>query len=401
MRHYSGAAFLRNSVIGISRKSRRDSWRNSLRHRDVQVQVMSPLTKTNTWKIRHRPNRAKRRSSERAVHFAGERQVVYYNHSSRILDASGNFRTVNSTLPAGRVITMGAKRFVVRQMDRHVLFRDSDRLPSEDVFYLPDATIDQFAILFGRRPSGRCIMHVPRCMGPNHCIYLFFDSDGTGFALHPNSYIDRNKYAWKIRYEPIDFNWSDIPAAPPDLLSTRGYLLRPLCEILFEERINPLLRNPYPYQNIVQDIPSSWQSGSERELRLLVQAICFTEPGLFDAPETVTVVFRATTPYKRGCFLRAKKIGYYRAASPRLMSLCELAFRLNECAGMEWIEHRGAPCNLQKSTTNVQVEVEPPTGSDREEAHHTLALWLDNTLHNPKKRARYNLPPRSQTRDPA
>src|SRR5262245_59746668 len=84
-----------------------------------------------------------------------------------------------------------------------------------------------------------------------------------------------------------------------------------------------------------EEIPLTWLSGSEQELRRLTHAICCTAPSLVSIPASVTVLYRAAIPGKRGGVLSIANechCGDIR----RARSLCELAFRLNPFTGLVW-----------------------------------------------------------------
>jgi len=154
-------------------------------------------------------------------------------------------------------------------------------------------------------------------------------------------------------------------------------------------------------------VPMTWQFGSEEELRLLTRAICHTEPNLFAGRRSVMVYYRAATDLKRGGFLfiirgddRYDPQGCvnFHHITRRLTSLCELAFRLNSCAGTRWSEHWGRSSDgmeMQIEALRFQVTVEPPSAHDKAEALLTLEEWLDDKLHDPKKRALAGISSRS------
>jgi hypothetical protein len=150
-------------------------------------------------------------------------------------------------------------------------------------------------------------------------------------------------------------------------------------------------------------LPLSWQSGSEQDLRRLARAICHTEPDLFTTQEPVTAVFQAATENQRGGFLYVSLQephsycwGIYssrRHTSDRLASLCDLAFRLNPSRGTHWTGLPSDRAGMQREPIRILVSVEPPSAHDRAEALLTLLDWLDDRLHNPKKRVRAGLSP--------
>src|SRR5205085_3363500 len=116
------------------------------------------------------------------------------------------------------------------------------------------------------------------------------------------------------------------------------------------------------------------------DLQRLARAIGQTEPGLFETQKPVTIVFRASTPHKRGGFQyveREDDDDFERLTSRRLMCLGDLAFRLNACTGMKWIDRTGVRNNVQKQVERVRVVVEPPTAHEKAEAFLMLVDWLD------------------------
>lgn len=137
-----------------------------------------------------------------------------------------------------------------------------------------------------------------------------------------------------------------------------------------------------------RDLPLGWQCGSEEELRTLTRAICLTDPVLFNAKDTFTVVYRAATEEKRGGFLYVERKGAYsleRYISPRLTVLCELAYRLNAFRGMRWIECPGKSGALQKQAIRIRVSLQPPSAHEKADALLTLMDWLEGRLRSPHK----------------
>ena len=271
------------------------------------------------------------RSHQPALYFAGggldERQMFYYHldcpYSVQYVDGQVRDRLGRREYFVVETVERGGHCYTARQMDGHLLFRRLESPPAEDALYLADTDFTEFREAYSLRTPGRCLMHVPRCMEQSpdtslffgsvpsckevgHCIYLFFNCNGTGFGLHLDARQDKYKRHWVIKYERVDFWWNDVQSVS-DILSVPVGELRELCETLFEERINPYLRAPYTYPENREEIPLAWVSGSEQELRSLVRAICLTEPGLCDAQQPITAVFRATTQAKRGGLLRLER----------------------------------------------------------------------------------------------
>lgn len=160
----------------------------------------------------------------------------------------------------------------------------------------------------------------------------------------------------------------------------------------------------HPSRAARQPIPLHWDGGSEEELHRLVRAICHTEPDLFALQGAVQISFRANTEDKRGGFryiLRGdpdyNANGYFSGhyISRRVASLCEFAFRLNPCIGTRWSPHWGRPeagIDLQIEAICFQFTVEAPSAHDKAEGLLTLIEWLDDKLHDPKKRDRAGIP---------
>ena len=344
------------------------------------------------------------------LYFAGdgldEQQMRHCKATApyRVIEVDGREQAISQSqkYPVVEAIKVGEQSFVVRQLDRHTLFRDLHSPAEEDALFLWNTTLEGFAETYPHRTPGRCIMYVPRCMNEGDCIYLFFERNGTGFALLPNVNRDTNWVSRVIKHERVDFQWDDLTDAPDEIFEVPVAKMRLLCETLFELRINPHLHEPYLYREKMQGIPLSWESGSEEEFRWLARAICLTEPDMFNGQEPVTLVYRTTTPYKRGGFRyveRKELQGAYsvdgRFTSRRLMSLCDLAFRLNPCIGMEWIDCPEARGNIRKSAIRIQITVTPPSAHEKAEAYLTLMDWLDDKLYDTEKRARFGLPSRS------
>ncbi len=359
-----------------------------------------------------------------------ERKMFYYKVSCPYqviyVDGTGMEVTSHRNYPVVAKVELDGGSYVTRQMDRYLLFRDLNTPVAEDALFLPATTSAEFAQVLKKSRAGRCIMHVSPCMAPGqgispffaytpdcaeqgHCVYLFFEREGTGFALHLDARFGRwwprlksdatVTEFWQIRHERVEFRWDDLLSVTPDVLSAPVSELRGLCEELFKTRINPKLHAPYTYPEDRQEIPLAWETGSEQELRTLTRAICHTEPDLFTDQQPVTAVYRATTPHRRGGFLFLERKGGYgqnnqHIVNARLVALCELTFRLNPFVGYRWMEHYGPRGNKKRAAERVRVIVEPPSAHDKAEALLTLVDWLDAKLYNTEKRAKFGLPPR-------
>lgn len=355
----------------------------------TRVDTTSSLLKPSPAKPPRRP----------VLYFAGngidERKMDYY---VRYWEGRTRHGFANQKSPPTEEIDIGSQQFLVRPMDGHLLIRSKNHPPAQDTLFLSNTPLEHFAEVYSHRTPGRCIMYVAACMNQGHCIYLFFERDGTGFALLPELRHNSGPIRLVLRHERVDFRWDDIDETSTEFFTAPVSQVRRLCETIFEERVNPHLHLPYLYREKLKDIPLSWQSGSEKELRELAQAICLTEPGLFEGVDSVTLVFRSTTPYKRGGFRYVER-DYERYTSRRLMSLCDLAFRLNPFTAMEWIERPGVRSNIQKAAKHVAVIVHPPSSHEKVEAFLTLTDWLEDTLHDLEKRALFGLPPHSARDD--
>lgn len=292
------------------------------------------------------------------------------------------------------------RRFAVRKMDGHLIYRERDGWAAEDAFALLDTQLGDFVEAYRRGNPGRCVLHRPRCMGTDEAVYLFFRADGGGMSLLPHMARDRGETSYVVRYERVDFAWDDLPDAVEDIISAPVDALRDLCEEVFEFRVNPMLREPFIYRIPPREMqiamPMAWIDGSEEDLRRLTRAICQTEPGLFDRPFSVTVVYRGTTPEKRGgyrcvlCALRSEN----RYTSRRMVSLCDLAYRLNAFGLPEKEVPPGPHYLIERRVARLEIEVNPPSPDETADASRVLADWLDGTLHRADKRARFSLPPR-------
>src|SRR5579871_4942500 len=147
------------------------------------------------------------------LYFAGggldERKMVYYNLQGayQVVDSDGQTHVVRNRgeYPVMQTARVGGRNFVLRQIDRHVLFRNLQKPLAEDALFLLNTSLAEFAEAYQSREAGRCIMHVPRCMKEGHCAYMFFLSDGEGFALHPRLEIRTQPAQWAIEYERVDF----------------------------------------------------------------------------------------------------------------------------------------------------------------------------------------------------
>ena len=242
-------------------------------------------------------------------------------------------------------------------------------------------------ILFGER--GRCIGFISRRMGKGRCLYLSFDTEGSGFALHLDFPNGNEATTRAIRHERVDFRWDDFHTMTYDLLWAPVEQLEDFCEEFVEARVHSQLREVDPLR---ASIPLGWQSGCRNAFEQLVRAIFLTEPDLFNEQEPVTAVFRATIPGKRGGFLYAEREFEERYISRRVVALCELAFRLNWFVGMRWIDHPCSPFDVQRAAERVRIMVEPPSAHERAEAFLTLVDWLDDKLYDPAKRSLAGLP---------
>jgi len=314
-----------------------------------------------------------------------------------IRDTDGQFHVVENRQddPVMATARVGGASYRLRQLDRHLLFRSLYSPPAGEALFLSDTTPREFAETLERRAPGRCILHRQADVYYRDSLnfYLFFESDGSGFAMHANSAKDQKRAMWGIEWERVDLRWDDFPGME-EVLSAPVEDLRALCNGLFEERINRNLRMPVLEHGDLPRIPLTWLNGSEADFRWLTKAICLTEPGLMEGEAPVVAVYRASIQGKRGCFLHVERGSSYqgdRYTSRRLMILCELAFRLNPCTGTEWYDRSSSYRNhrqLQQSALRVRVEIDTPTAHEKAEVYLTLLDWIDDTLHDPEKRKR-------------
>ena len=174
------------------------------------------------------------------------------------------------------------------------------------------------------------------------------------------------------------------------MLATDPEALQFFCSTLFETRINPFLENPYIYPANLANIPHTFETGSETELRYLTTMIVQSEPGLYaecDAP--ITVIYRAKTPTKRG-YMQAVLQEEESVVSGRLQSLCDLALRLNTFTGLQ---HQSGKDNdnrlrsFHKKVHQIEVAVPPPSAHECAESLLMLNDWLMDKV-RPEKRER-------------
>jgi hypothetical protein len=305
--------------------------------------------------------------------------------------------------------------YLTRRIDRYILFRPPDRQVAEDALFTQDTTPAGFAQAIRTRAAGRCLLHVPPCMkhevpvsvfkdhgihGAGLGIYLFFEPDGTGFALHHDLRRDKAPYNWLIAIERIDFRWDSLNSGITDILTAPLEQVRALCDPIFEDQVASRMQDGFFDPVNLLDVPATWESGSEEELRLLARAVCITEPGIFDNNEPVTAVFKSSIDGKRGGFLkvtRDEEYDQHLVISPRIVALSELAYRLNSFSGVRWAADFGGTRRKQKSAMRLKIRVEPPSAHEKAEAYLTLIDWLDDKLYDSEKRARCGLPPCAHT----
>ena len=312
-------------------------------------------------------------------------------------DTDGQVHTVQNRRddPVLATVRVGGESYRLRQLDRHLLFRGLYSPPTGDALFFSDTTPTGFAQTLRRRAPGRCIVHRKEdaYFGYYLYFYLFFESDGSGFAMHANTVKDQKRAMWAVEWERVDFRWDDIPGMA-EVLAAPIEDLRERCTELFEERVNRNLRMPVLDHGDLPRTPLTWLSGSEADFRWLTKAICLTEPGLMEGEAPIVVVYRAEMKGKRGCFLHVERGTRYqgdRYTSRRLMTLCELAFRLNPCTGTEWYDRSSSYSNhrqLQESALRLKIEIDTPTAHEKAEAYLTLLDWIEDKLHDPGKRAR-------------
>jgi len=317
-----------------------------------------------------------------------------------VRNTDGEIRAVHNRRedPVLATVRLKGESYRLRQLDRHLLFRSLYSPPTGDALFLSDTTPAGFAETFRRRAPGRCIVHrkEDEYCGYYLYFYLFFETDGTGFAMHANTAKDQKRAMWAVEWDRVDFRWDDLPGME-DVLAAPVEDLREPCTRLFEERINRNLRMPVLDHGDLPRTPLTWLSGSEADFRWLTKAICLTEPKLMDAEGPIVVVYRAEMKGRRGCFLHVERGTRYqgdRYTSRRLMTLCELAFRLNPCTGTEWYDRSSSYSNhrqLQESALRLKIEIETPTAHEKAEAYLTLLDWIEDKLHDPAKRARCGL----------
>lgn len=304
--------------------------------------------------------------------------------------------------PLLTTVEAAGRHYRGRQLERHLLFRDLYSPPAGDMCFLPDTTAAEFAATLQRRAPGRSILLDVACgyFDYGQFYYLCFDIDGTGFAMHTEPGHDQKRKLRLVEWERVDFRWDDFPGLDAALTAPVEDL-RESCNNLFTERINLQLRAPALGFEDLPRIPLTWQGGSEEDFQRLTRAICMTEPGLFEAEGPFVALYRATSEWRRGGFVYVERGDSYEGdhyISRRLMALGDLIFRLNPCIGTDWFDRSSSYTShrqLQKSALRVKVEIEPPSAHEKAEAYLDLLDWLEDKLHDPEKRARFGLAPRT------
>ncbi len=299
-----------------------------------------------------------------------ERRMIYHRlqrpYGVIMVDGQEIVVQPHHPYPLMTATEVDGRRFVVRQMDQHLLFRDLDAASTEDALYLPDTSLANFAKTYRRRAPGRCVLYVPECMVSNRCVYCFFDTDGTGFVLHPNLRKDTNLAQWAIEHERVDFHWNNLIPRVSDIHAFPTKRFREVCRKLFKDIINPQLGHPYEHPEYYRRVPRTWLQGSEEELRRLTRAICYSQPDLFEPPAPVTIVYRATLNQERGGFQFLYRMidgERKKFTADRMVLLCELAFRLNPFTGMDW-----------RRAQRLEIKIAPPTAHEKAEACSELVI---------------------------
>lgn len=329
------------------------------------------------------------------------------NYPYGVRDTSGEIRLVHE---AGEdlvqeTVQVHGRSYRVRQLDRHLIFRDLYAPPAGDMLFLPNATPATFAETMQRRAPGRCILHTQthNYYDYDFPFYLCFDTDGAGFALCTNPGYDPKRKLRLLEWERIAFRWDDFPGLKKALVAPVNKL-RDACSALFTERINLQLRMPVLAHEDLPCVPATWRGGSEEALRRLTRAICLTEPNLFEPEMPVVVVYRAELEGRRGGLQQIERGDAYDGdhyTGRRAIALCELAFRLNPFTGTDWMDRSSSYHNhrqLQCSALRLKVEIDAPTGHETAEAFALLQDWLADRVHDPEKRSRFDLPPRPKDR---
>ena len=305
---------------------------------------------------------------------------------------------VGSNYYTRRIGENGYSDLLVREAGNHLLIRSADR-PSDDEALFLNKTEYPKSELENLKPStlpawiqagkiGRCLLYHDPIMTQYQKLFLGFRADGTGTAFE---YWDETPFYWETGILPSGKNLFTVDVA----------LLRTVCPPLFRGWINSHMPDPYIFQTEFNDIARFWEYGSEWELRRLTQAICHTEPGLFARSDLAVVTYQAALPQMRGG-LTWVQCNETPVTNRRLMALCDLAFRLNRFQGATWsfraldprvrcsAPNRRSGCHLVRD--RLVIRVAPPTPEEVQEAIFTLAVWLDDKLHDREKRA-WLIPP--------
>lgn len=299
------------------------------------------------------------------------------------------------------VVHAAGRVWALRKMNKYVVFRRVDSVDEREALFLTHqelaynakitpVTAEGYMQEYQVGAYGRCLLFVGSFMSKYQCAYLFFHPDGTGFALG--------------EYEEYlaEFRWNDtLPLDWPVLLAANPETLRPLCRTLFSERINPRLSNPYINVADLQNVPHTFECGSEEELKRITVAIVQSDAQLFtDNPGPIKVTYRAKTPTKRAYMMKTTRkqdttYGYVHwtpFVSGRLQSLCDLALRLNTFTGVAY-ETRHTNNNVHnrlghfaRRVHNIEVIVSPPSRHEQAELLLMLNDWLEGKVRPAKQR---------------
>ena len=313
---------------------------------------------------------------------------------------------------AESVYEFDRRRYYLRYLDRHLLYRAADRDAVEHTLYITEPlkamtldhtradkgkdgkewSFDAYHEAFFREQvheghSGRCALYT--CSAARDCVIaLFFAPDGNGYF---------QDYARHVGWEGrLIFSWDGsrygIPAFT-DIQTCDWEKLLPLCEEVFRQQIWPRMNDPYVSYADFPDEPVRFTCGSRAELEHITRCICHADAGLFtdaeeDSPAVVT--YTARTSRQRGGLLEWQFDRYHPQGGANAKKLCQLAFTSNAFEGGTWetsgYEEESRYSSYQLKPESVVVEVAPPSAHERAEALLTLHDWLEGRVSEHERR---------------
>ncbi len=333
---------------------------------------------------------------------------------------------------AEQVCDIDGTRYLLRQLDEHVLYRVSDRNCVEHTFFVPYRTASGRKRSGSRQPAetntrtsrhrynalaarirkpprmysqsvftkqiskgenGRVTLYC--CPDARDCnTILFFRQDGTGYFL---DFHTANGYSRHEPTEQVDFVWDgtryDI-AGGAGILTAKWAQLEPLCHEVFTKQVWRRMKNPFVRYKKTPDAPLVWQRGSQEELFRISHCIFHTQPGDWSelelqAPDKWTI--------ENHCFgliyvaeMEASAGGASKDWPERIRALCDLAFQHNTFTGYQWVYSRYNKSRRKSYTMQpltLTCRIAPPSAHERAEALLTLWDWLEDKVSEAERRA--------------